>query len=76
MDPIASHPSVVAVVLRGSLELTVPTVVKHVISVHLLLLMVWLVDVPVVVLVDMGHCPVKSVKRLLVKIAVLEKNCR
>ena len=76
MDPIASRPSAVAVVLRENLELTVPTVVKHVISVHLLLLMVWLVDVPVVVLVDMGHCPVKSVKRLLVKIVVLEKNCR
>ena len=75
MDPIASRPSAVAVVLRENLELTVPTDVKHVVSVHLLLPMVWLVDVPVVVLVDMGHCRVKSVKRLLVKIAVLEKNC-
>ena len=76
MDPIASRPPAVAVVLRENLELTVPTAVNSAVPVHLLLLSVWLVDVPVVVPVNMGHYQVKSVKRLLVKIAVLEKNCR
>ena len=72
MDPIASRPSAVAVVLRGNLELTVPIVVKSAVRVRLLLLLVWWVDALAAWPVNMARQRGKPRKRR-VKIAVLEK---
>jgi hypothetical protein len=72
MDPIASRPSAVAVVLWENLELTVPTVVKHAVRVRLLRRLVWWVDALAAVLVNMAQQRGKQLKRR-VKIAVLEK---
>ena len=72
MDPIASRPSAVAVVLRENLELTVPIVVNSVMRVRLLRRLVWWVDALDALLVNMARQRVKPLKRR-VKIAVLEK---
>ena len=72
MDPIASRPSAVAVVLRENFELTVPIVVNSAVRVRLLLLLVWWVDALDVLPVNLARQRVKPVKRR-VKIAVLEK---
>ena len=74
MDPIASRPSAVAVVLRGNLESTVlvPIVVKHAVRVRLLRHLVWWVDALDALPVNMARQRGKPLKRR-VKIAVLEK---
>jgi hypothetical protein len=72
MDPIASRPSAVAVVLRENLELTVPTVVKSAVRVRLLLLSVWWMGAQDAVPVNLARQRGKQLKRR-VKIAVLEK---
>ena len=72
MVPIASRPSAVAVVLLENSESTVPTVVKHAVRGHLLLISVWWADAPAVLPVNMARQRAKPLKRR-VKIAVLEK---
>ena len=74
MDPIASRPSAVAVVLRGNLESTVlvPIVVKHAVRVRLLRRLVWWVGALAALPVNMARQRAKPLKRR-VKIAVLEK---
>ena len=72
MDPIASRPSAVAVVLRENLESTVPTVVKSAVRVRLLLPSVWWVAALAALPVNLARQPAKQLKRR-VKIAVLEK---
>ena len=74
MDPIASRPSAVAVVLRGNLESTVlvPIVVKHAVRVRLLRHLVWWVDALDALPVNLARQRAKPLKRR-VKIAVLEK---
>ena len=72
MDPIASRPSAVAVVLRENSELTVPIVVNSVMRVRLLRRLVLWVDALDALLVNMARQRVKPPKRR-VKIAVLEK---
>jgi len=72
MDPIASRPSAVAVVLRENLESTVPTVVKSAVREHLRPLLVWWVDARDAVPVNMARQRVKQ-RNCRVKIAVLEK---
>ena len=74
MDPIASRPSAVAVVLRGNLESTVlvPIVVKHAVRVRLLRHLVWWVDALDALPVNLAQQRGKHLTRH-VKIAVLEK---
>ena len=72
MDPIASRPSAVAVVLRGNLESTVPIVVNSVMRVRLLRHLVWWVGALEALPVNMARQRGKPLKRR-VKIAVLEK---
>ena len=72
MDPIASRPPAVAVVLRENLELTVPTVVNSAVRVRLLRRLVWWVGALAALPVNMARQRVKPLKRR-VKIAVLEK---
>jgi hypothetical protein len=72
MDPIASRPSAVAVVLRENFELTVPIVVNSVMRVRLLLLLVWWVDALDALPVNLARQRGKNLTRH-VKIAVLEK---
>ena len=72
MDPIASRPSAVAVVLRENFELTVPTVVKSAVRVRLLRRLVWWVGALAALPVNLARQRAKLLKRR-VKIAVLEK---
>ena len=72
MDPIASRPPAVAVVLRENLELTVPTVVNSAVRVRLLRRLVWWVGALVALPVNLARQRAKPLKRR-VKIAVLEK---
>ena len=72
MDPIASRPSAVAVVLRENLESTVPTVVKSAVRVRLLRRLVWWVDALDALPVNLARQRGKHLAQH-VKIAVLEK---
>ena len=72
MDPIVYLLSAVAVVLREHSELTVPTVVKSAVPEHLRLHLVWWVDAPDALPVNLAQQRVKPRNRS-VKIAVLEK---
>ena len=72
MDPIASRPSAVAVVLRVNLESTVPIVVKHAVRVRLLRRLVWWVGALAALPVNMARQRAKPLK-CRAKIAVLEK---
>ena len=72
MDPIASRPSAVAVVLWENLESTVPIVVKHAVRVRLRLLLVWWVHALDALPVNLAQQRGKQLRRR-VKIAVLEK---
>ena len=72
MDPIASRPSAVAVVLRENSESTVPTVVNSAVRVRLLRRLVWWVGALAALPVNMARQWAKPLKRR-VKIAVLEK---
>ena len=72
MDPIASRPSAVAVVLRENLESTVPTVVNSAVRVRLLRRLVWWVGALAALPVNLAWQRAKPLKRR-VKIAVLEK---
>ena len=72
MDRIVYHRLVVAVVLREHSELTVPTVAKSAVRVHLRLHLVWWVDALDALPVNMARQRGKPRKRR-VKIAVLEK---
>ena len=73
MDPIASRPSAVAVVLRENSESTVPIVVKHAVRVRLRLLLVWWVDAPAARPVNMAPRQRGKQLKRRVKIVVLEK---
>ena len=72
MDPFASRPSAVAVVLRENSESTVPTVVKSAVRERLRRRLVWWVDALAALPVNLARQPAKPLKRR-VKIAVLEK---
>ena len=73
MDPIASRPSAVAVVLRENLESTVPTVVKSAVRVRLLRRLVWWIGAPDALPVNMAREQGNQMRRRHAKIAVLEK---
>ena len=73
MDPIASRPSAVAVVLRGNLESTVPTVVKSAVRVRLLRRLVWWVGALAALPVNLARQRGNQMRRRHAKIAALEK---